>query len=116
MSTPVSSTKPTDTQPPSSVLNMKVGDILKSFVNYLQQLSDSAKGLAQTETDPTTKAALTSVANTISPSNVGSTTPSPQPTTITVTQRNSSTSTSIPTTPSIPQPSTTYMTPQPSSK
>ena len=73
MSTPVSSNT-NITQPPTSILNMKVGDILKTIMNSLQQLSQSAKGLAQSESDPTTKAALTSVANTIDPTNATSST------------------------------------------
>ena len=117
MSTPVSSNT-NITQPPTSILNMKVGDILKTIMNSLQQLSQSAKGLAQSESDPTTKAALTSVANTIDPTNASSTytaphVTSPEPTVITITQGSNTSSTTLPSSSVIPTPSTTYTTPQP---
>jgi Extracellular link domain len=107
------------TQPPTSILNMKVGDILKTIMNSLQQLADSAKGLAQSESDPTTKAALSSVAKTIDPTNAASTYTSTstnttaEPTVITITQGTNTTSTSLPSSSVIPTPSTTYTTPQP---
>lgn len=99
--------------PADSVLNMKVGDILKKIMESLQQISKSAQGLAETETDPAAKAALTSVANTIDPSsttsiynNTNTTTAGGiPPTTITISQSGNSTSTTLPSVPS------TFMTP-----
>ena len=86
---------------------MKVGDILKKFMESLQQLSKSAQSMAQTETDPAAKAALASVAKTIDPSSTVSSTTSAgiPPTTITISQSGNSTSTTIPSVPS------TFMTP-----
>ena len=99
--------------PADSVLNMKVGDILKKIMESLQQLSKSAQGLAQTETDPTAKAALASVAKTIDPASTTSiynstntsTSAGIPPTTITISQSGNSTSTTLPSVPS------TFMTP-----
>jgi len=103
--------------PADSVLNMKVGDILKKIMESLQQISKSAQGLAQTETDPTAKAALTSVARTIDPASTTSiynntntsTAAGIPPTTITISQSGNSTSTTLPSVPS------TFMTPTSSS-
>jgi len=96
---------------------MKVGDILKKIMESLQQISKSAQGLAQTETDPTAKAALTSVAKTIDPTsttsiynNTNTTTAAGiPPTTITISQSGNSTSTTLPSVPS------TFMSPASSS-
>ena len=97
--------------PADSVLNMKVGDILKKFMEYLQQLSKSAQSMSQTETDPTAKAALASVAKTFDPISVGASSSSTPagipPTTITISQSGNSTSTTLP---SIP---TSFVTPLP---
>jgi hypothetical protein len=102
--------------PEDSVLNMKVGDILKKIMESLQQLSKSAQGLAQTETDPTAKAALASVAKTIDPTSTTSiyntntsTAAGIPPTTITISQSGNTTSTTLPSVPS------TFMTPSSSS-
>ena len=103
--------------PADSVLNMKVGDILKKIMESLQQISKSAQGLAQTETDPTAKAALASVAKTIDPASTTSiynntnttTSAGIPPTTITISQSGNSTSTTLPSVPS------TFMTPTSSS-
>lgn len=103
--------------PEDSVLNMKVGDILKKIMESLQQISKSAQGLAQTETDPTAKAALASVAKTIDPASTTSiynntnttTSAGIPPTTITISQSGNSTSTTLPSVPS------TFMTPTSSS-
>jgi Extracellular link domain len=125
MSAPVSSpppSLPTLTLPPNeSVMNMKVGDIVKAIMSALQQASKSIQSAAQSEPDPTAKAALAGVANTISPSSTTTTTTnnvmsgaSIPPTTITISQAGASTSATLPgAVPSIPLPSTTYMTPQP---
>jgi len=103
--------------PADSVLNMKVGDILKKIMESLQQLSKSAQGLSETETDPTAKAALASVAKTIDPTSTASiynntntsTASGIPPTTITISQSGNTTSTTLPSVPS------TFMTPSSSS-
>lgn len=106
---------PTTSSPPpeDSVLNMKVGDILKKIMESLQQISKSAQGLSETETDPTAKAALANVAKTIDPSSTTSIYNSTNtttgggipPTTITISQSGNTTSTTLPSIPS------TFMTP-----
>ena len=130
MSAPVSSpppSLPTLTLPPNeSVMNMKVGDIVKAIMSALEQASKSIQSAAQTEPDPAAKAALAGVANTISPSSsTSSAAPMTSsagipPTTITISQAGASTSATLPgsgsgggAVSSIPLPSTTYMTPQP---
>ena len=127
MSAPVSSPPPTPNLPPNqSVMNMKVGDIVKAIMDALQQASQSLQNAAQKETDPTAAAALQSVSNTINntttnPASVYSSSVSaPPPTTITISQGGASTTTSLPgsgsgsSVPYIPLPSTSYATPQPS--
>ena len=130
MSAPVSSpppSLPTLTLPPNeSVMNMKIGDVVKAIMSALQQASQSIQTAAQSEPDPTAKAALTGVANTISPSSSTATTTSLAtsipPTTITISQSGASTSATLPGSGSstgsstgspIPLPSTTFMTPVP---
>lgn len=102
-------------------MNMKIGDVVKAIMSALEQASKSIQTAAQSEPDPTAKAALTGVANTISPSSSSTTTTTSSvagipPTTITISQAGASTSATLPgsgAVPSIPLPSTTYMTPQP---
>ena len=134
MSAPVSSPPPTPNLPPNqSVMNMKVGDIVKAIMDALQQASQSLQNAAQKETDPAAAAALQSVSNTINntttnPTSIYSSSSSsaPPPTTITISQGGASTTTSLPgsgsgsgtgtgsSVPYIPLPSTSYTTPQPS--
>lgn len=99
---------------------MKLGDVVKAIMSSLQQVSKSAQDLAQTESDPTVKAALSGVANTITPATSGSMPYSvgsaPPPTTITISQGGTSSIATLPANPSpsaIPLPSTVYTTPQP---
>ena len=129
MSAPVSSpppSLPTLTLPPNeSVMNLKIGDVVKAIMSALEQASKSIQSAAQSEPDPAAKAALTGVANTISPSSTSTTTTNNMmlgggipPTTITISQAGASTSATLPgsgggAVSSIPLPSTTYMTPQP---
>jgi len=129
MSAPVSSPPPTPNLPPNqSVMNMKVGDIVKAIMDALQQASQSLQTAAQQETDPAAAAALQSVSNTINntttnpASMYSSAVSAPPPTTITISQGGASTTTSLPgsgpasgsSVPYIPLPSTSYATPQPS--
>ena len=133
MSAPVSSSSPPpipNLPPNQSVMNMKVGDIVKAIMDALQQASQSLQNAAQKETDPAAAAALQSVSNTINntttnpTSMYSSSVSAPPPTTITISQGGASTTTSLPgsgsgtgtgsSVPYIPLPSTSYATPQPS--
>ena len=122
MSAPVSSpppSLPTLTLPPNqSVMNLKIGDVVKAIMSALEQASKSIQSAAKAEPDPAAKAALAGVANKINPSSTTTTNNmmsggSVPPTTITISQAGASTSATLPGSGSIPLPSTTYMTPQP---
>ena len=127
MSAPVSSpppSLPTLTLPPNeSVMNLKIGDVVKAIMSALEQASKSIQSAAQAEPDPAAKAALAGVADKINPSSTSTSTTTTNnimsggsipPTTITISQAGASTSATLPGSgSSIPLPSTTYMTPQP---
>jgi len=99
-------------------MNLKIGDVVKAIMSALEQASKSIQSAAKAEPDPAAKAALAGVANKINPSSTTTTNNmmsggSVPPTTITISQAGASTSATLPGSGSIPLPSTTYMTPQP---
>ena len=104
----------------NSVMNMTVGQVMKALTTAFQQASKSVQSVAQSEPDPTAKAALSSVASTLNSPSTLSTTTAPSrvvaapPTTITISQGGSSASTTLPSpSPSVPIQSSTSFPPPP---